>query len=101
MLLVSWVEKEPDVFYTHILTLYHVELVSYKEFSVEATDRNHHRFAALEPCSLYVVCVEIADTYSSTCLSTITGTDKLDFSVLHLYCINPPLPTHTQKLVQG
>ncbi|KAM6895803.1 uncharacterized protein FYW49_019685 [Xenentodon cancila] len=75
MLLVSWVEKDPDVFYTHNLTLYHVELGSYNAFSMEATNHNHHRFTALEPCSSYVVCVEIADTHSLTCLSAITDPD--------------------------
>ncbi|XP_041834102.1 uromodulin-like 1 [Melanotaenia boesemani] len=75
MLLVSWVEKYSDVINIHNMSLYHIEMGSYNIFSVDTTSLNHHRFSALEPCSHYVVCVEIADTHSLTCLSTITDPD--------------------------
>lgn len=73
MLLVSWVEMDPSVLNTHSLTVYHRELGSYNVFTEETTDRNHHRFSALEPCSHYLVCVELADSHAFTCLSAITG----------------------------
>ncbi|RVE56363.1 hypothetical protein OJAV_G00220460 [Oryzias javanicus] len=82
MLLVSWVEMDPSVLNTHSLTVYHKELGSFSVFTKETTDRNHHRFSALEPCSRYLVCVEVADSHSFTCLSAITDPDvPKDFEV--------------------
>ncbi|XP_030576299.1 uncharacterized protein LOC115773608 [Archocentrus centrarchus] len=75
MLLVSWAANHPDVIYSHNMTLYHVELGSYEMHSVDVATHNHYRFSSLDPCSLYMACVEIADTHSLTCLSTITDPD--------------------------
>lgn len=75
MLLVSWVEDHPDVICSHNMTLYHVELDSYEMHSVDVTTHNHYRFSALDPCSLYMACVEISDTHTLICLSTFTGMD--------------------------
>ncbi|KAM7377904.1 hypothetical protein PAMA_013019 [Pampus argenteus] len=74
MLLVTWV-KSPDVSGSHSVTLYHIELGSYNTLSMDTTTRSHYRFTALDSCSLYVACVEIAGTHSFTCLSTITDPD--------------------------
>ncbi|XP_024117158.2 uncharacterized protein LOC112138760 [Oryzias melastigma] len=82
MLLVSWVEMDPSILNTHSLTVYRRELGSYNVFTEETTDRNHHRFSALEPCSHYLVCVELADSHAFTCLSAITDPDvPKDFEV--------------------
>nr|XP_046235025.1 uncharacterized protein LOC124053678 [Scatophagus argus] len=82
MLLVSWVESPPAVSNSHATTLYHTELGSYKTLSVDTTTNNHYSFAALDSCSPYVACVEIAGTHSFTCLSTITEPDApKDFEV--------------------
>ncbi|XP_047431511.1 uncharacterized protein LOC125000160 [Mugil cephalus] len=82
-LLVSWVPNLPDVFSTHSVTLYHVELDSYNTHSTDTTSHSHYRFSALESCSPYVACVEIADTQSFTCIATITDPDiPKDFDVI-------------------
>lgn len=73
MFLVSWMEMDPSVLNIYSLTVYHRELGSYNVFTEETTERNHHRFSALDPCSHYLVCVETADSHSFTCLSAITG----------------------------
>lgn len=73
MLLVSWVERHPAVGYSHTVTLYHTELGSYNALSMDITTHSHYRFTALDSCSSYVACVEIAGTRSFTCLSTLTG----------------------------
>ncbi|XP_015830610.3 uncharacterized protein [Nothobranchius furzeri] len=75
MLLVSWVENDPDELYTHTVTLYNIEMGSYYPFFRDSTSLSHYRFTALEACSHYVVCVEIEETHSLTCLSTITDPD--------------------------
>jgi len=86
MLLVSWRENHSDIISTFITTLYHIEMGSYNTFSMDSTTRNHYRFTALEPCSHYVICVETADTHSLTCLSTITGMDRMN--ICKSYCLN-------------
>lgn len=75
MLLVSWVENRSAVSNSHTVTLYHTELSSYNTLSTDTTTKNHYRFTALDSCSPYVACVEIAGSHSFTCLSTITGKD--------------------------
>lgn len=75
MLLVSWVESHPAASNSHSVTLYHTELDSYNTLSMDTTTRSHYRFTALDSCSPYVACVEIAGTHSFTCLSTVTGMD--------------------------
>lgn len=57
-------------------TLYHSHLDSYSTFSMDTTTNNHYTFTALDACSPYVACVEIADSASLICLSTITGKDQ-------------------------
>ncbi|CAK6959968.1 uncharacterized protein LOC122975499 isoform X2 [Scomber scombrus] len=82
MLLVSWVESRPAASNSHSVTLYHTELDSYNTLSMDTTTRSHYRFTALDSCSPYVACVEIAGTHSFTCLSTITDPDvPKDFEV--------------------
>lgn len=70
MLMVSWIGKDETVSRT---TLYQSELDSYTNLSMDATTNNHYSFTALEPCSSYVACVEIAGTQSLTCLAAATG----------------------------
>lgn len=70
MLMVSWIEKDETVSRT---TLYQSELDTYTNLSMDTTTNNHYSFTALEPCSSYVVCVEIAGTQSLTCLAAVTG----------------------------
>ncbi|KAF3704883.1 Pancreatic secretory granule membrane major glycoprotein GP2 [Channa argus] len=73
MLLVSWVDNSPAaVIILHTVTLYHSELGSYNRLSTDTTTQNHYRFTALESCSPYVACVEIAGTQSFICLSALT-----------------------------
>ncbi|KAE8281605.1 hypothetical protein D5F01_LYC20596 [Larimichthys crocea] len=82
MLLVSWVENRSAVSNSHTVTLYHTELSSYNTLSTDTTTKNHYRFTALDSCSPYVACVEIAGSHSFTCLSTITDPDiPKDFEV--------------------
>ncbi|XP_056223909.1 uromodulin-like 1 [Seriola aureovittata] len=82
MLLVSWVEKSPAISDSHTVTLYHTELHSYNTLSMDSTVLNHYRFTALDSCSPYVACVEIAGTHSFTCLSALTDPDvPKDFEV--------------------
>lgn len=57
------------------MTLYHSQLGSYSTVSTGTTTNSHYSFTALDSCSPYVACVEIAGTHSLTCLSTITGTE--------------------------
>ncbi|XP_074554894.1 uncharacterized protein LOC141810930 [Halichoeres trimaculatus] len=81
-LLVSWVENSQAVGNSHTVTLYHTEQGSYKALSMSATTNNNYHFTALHSCSSYIACVEIADTHSLTCLSTITDPDvPRDFKV--------------------
>ncbi|KAK5607695.1 hypothetical protein CRENBAI_024056 [Crenichthys baileyi] len=75
MLLVSWLLNDPEDVYAHIVTLYHIEMGSYSSFTEDTTTLDHYRFTALDPCSRYMVCVEIANTHSFTCLSTISEPD--------------------------
>ncbi|XP_044042924.1 uncharacterized protein LOC122871633 [Siniperca chuatsi] len=75
MFLVSWVENRPAVSHSDTVTLYHTELGSYNTLSMDTTTSNQYRFTALDSCSPYVACVEIAGTRSFTCLSTITDPD--------------------------
>lgn len=82
MLLVSWLVSKPEDASAHMVTLYHIEMGSYNAFNKDNTTLNHYRFTALEPCSLYVVCVEIANTHSFTCLSTISGMNVFTLSTL-------------------
>ncbi|KAG8005767.1 KRR1 small subunit processome component-like protein, partial [Nibea albiflora] len=82
MLLVSWVENRPAVSNSHTVTLYHTELSSYSTLSTDTTTNNQYRFTALDSCSPYVACVEIAGSHSFTCISTITDPDiPKDFEV--------------------
>lgn len=70
MLMVSWTEEDETVSRT---TLYQSELDSYTNLGMDTTTNNHYSFTALESCSSYVVCVEIAGTQSLTCLAAVTG----------------------------
>ncbi|XP_041715454.1 uncharacterized protein LOC121548167 [Coregonus clupeaformis] len=75
MLLVSWKEKmQPpaDPVPVYSVSLYHSEMKAYAALSVDRTHSNHYRFTALESCSSYAACVELAGSHSLTCLSTIT-----------------------------
>ncbi|XP_018552655.1 uromodulin-like 1 [Lates calcarifer] len=82
MLLVSWVTNSLAISDSHTVTLYRTELDSYNTLSTDSTINNHYRFTALDSCSPYVACVEIAGTRSFTCLSTITDPDvPKDFEV--------------------
>ncbi|XP_029681702.1 uncharacterized protein [Takifugu rubripes] len=72
MLMVSWTEKDETVSRT---TLYQSELDSYTNLGMDTTTNNHYSFTALESCSSYVVCVEIAGTQSFTCLAAVTDPD--------------------------
>uniref|UniRef100_A0AAZ3P6Q1 Uromodulin-like 1 n=1 Tax=Oncorhynchus tshawytscha TaxID=74940 RepID=A0AAZ3P6Q1_ONCTS len=56
----------------HSVSLYHSEMKAYAALSVDSTHSNHYRFTALESCSSYAACVEVAGSHSLTCLSTIT-----------------------------
>ncbi|KAG7215847.1 hypothetical protein INR49_021819, partial [Caranx melampygus] len=82
MLLVSWLEKSPAVSDSHAVTLYHEDLDSYNTLSMDFTTLNHYHFTALDSCSPYVACVEVAGTQSFTCLYALTdpGVPK-DFKV--------------------
>ncbi|XP_021180623.2 uncharacterized protein LOC105937844 [Fundulus heteroclitus] len=75
MLLVSWLVNNPEDVHAHMVTLYHVEMGSYNSFTEDTTTLDHYRFTALDPCSHYMVCVEIANSHSFTCLSTISDPD--------------------------
>ncbi|XP_034019822.1 uncharacterized protein LOC117504462 [Thalassophryne amazonica] len=82
MLLISWVDQrpaEPDVPSSHTVTLYRTELDSYNMQGMDSTTHNHYRFTALDSCSKYVACVEIAGTHSLSCISTITDPDVPKF----------------------
>ncbi|XP_028256405.1 uncharacterized protein LOC114432539 [Parambassis ranga] len=82
MLLVSWLENHQDVIYSHTVNLYHVELGFYNKLSMDTTTHPHYHFSALDSCSPYVACVQIAGTQSFTCLLTITDPDiPKDFEV--------------------
>lgn len=70
MLMVSWIENDLSVSRT---TLYQSQLDSYTNLNMDTTTNNHYSFTALEPCSSYVACVEIAGTHSLTCLPAVTG----------------------------
>ncbi|XP_014064281.2 uncharacterized protein [Salmo salar] len=75
MLLVSWKEKMQSPTApvpVHSVSLYHSEMKAYAALSVDSTHSNHYRFTALESCSSYAACVEMAGSHSLTCLSTIT-----------------------------
>lgn len=73
MLVVSWVENDSAFSTSSTTALYHTHLDSYSTLSMDTTTSNYYSFTALDSCSPYVVCVEIAGTLSFTCLSTITG----------------------------
>ncbi|XP_073336944.1 uncharacterized protein [Pagrus major] len=75
VLQVSWVNNPLAVSNSHNTSLYHTELDSYNTLSMDTTTNNQYRFRALDSCSRYVACVEIAGTLSFTCLSTITDPD--------------------------
>ncbi|XP_023205701.1 uncharacterized protein LOC111611806 isoform X1 [Xiphophorus maculatus] len=75
MLLVSWLVNSPEDVSSHTVTLYHTEMGSYNPFFEDNTTLDHYRFTALDSCTRYVVCVELAHTYSFTCLSTISDPD--------------------------
>ncbi|XP_040886111.1 KRR1 small subunit processome component homolog isoform X2 [Toxotes jaculatrix] len=82
MLLVYWVEKSLAIRDSHTVTLYRTELDSYSTLSLDSTVHNHYRFTALDSCSPYVACVEIAGTHSLACLTAITDPDvPKDFEV--------------------
>ncbi|XP_015233908.1 PREDICTED: uncharacterized protein LOC107087068 [Cyprinodon variegatus] len=75
MLLVSWMVHSPTVRRPHNVTLFHNEIGSYHPYMEDITTKNQYRFTALDPCNSYMVCVEISNSHSFTCLSTITDPD--------------------------
>lgn len=100
MLLVSWKEKMQSPAApvpVHSVSLYHSEMKAYAALSVDSTHSNHYRFTALESCSSYAACVEMAGSHSLTCLSTITGTVGVYSLVhtvaklIHWFLVNTPL----------
>lgn len=70
MLMVSWTEGDQTISRT---TLYQSQLDTYTDLYMDTTTNNHYSFTALEPCTSYVACVEIAGTQSLTCLPAVTG----------------------------
>lgn len=70
MVTVSWTEGDLTVSRT---TLYQSQLDTYTNLNMDTTTHNHYSFTALEPCSSYVACVEVAGTRSLTCLPAATG----------------------------
>lgn len=71
MLMVSWIEGG-DLSISRT-TLYQAQLDTYTSLNMDTTTNNHYSFTALESCSSYVACVEIAGTQSLTCLPAVTG----------------------------
>ncbi|XP_055081739.1 uncharacterized protein LOC129456703 [Periophthalmus magnuspinnatus] len=78
MLLLSWGDPLPPsaLVTAHSVLLYGSELTSFSLQRWETTTHPHHRFTALDSCSVYVACVEIPGAHSLTCLSTITDPDE-------------------------
>ncbi|CAL8324268.1 unnamed protein product [Lota lota] len=78
MLLLSWVERRGGPWAPGLIpppprvSLYRPQLGSLILESQESAQTQHHRFTALEPCSLYTTCLEPPGGVR-TCISTITG----------------------------
>lgn len=70
MMMVSWTENDFTISRT---LLYQSQLDTYTSVGMDTTTNNHYSFTALEPCTAYVACVEIAGTQSLTCLPVVTG----------------------------
>ncbi|XP_068163619.1 uncharacterized protein [Antennarius striatus] len=81
MLLISWVPSAVGIS-SHTTTLYNTIQHAYLRVSRNTTTNSHYNFTALDPCSPYVACVEMAAGHSLTCLSAITDPDiPLNFRV--------------------
>ncbi|XP_058479744.1 uncharacterized protein LOC131455897 isoform X1 [Solea solea] len=82
MLLFSWMGNSQAVNNSHTVTMYRTDSNSHIPFGVDSTTSNQYDFISLDSCSLYLACVEIADTHSFTCLSAVTEPDiPKDFEV--------------------
>ncbi|XP_035003445.1 uncharacterized protein LOC118101637 [Hippoglossus stenolepis] len=83
MLLLSWLENSLHTNDSHTVTLYRTDPTSYAIIGMDSTRLDHYQLIALDSCSPYVACVEIAGSASFTCLSALTDPDiPKDFEVM-------------------
>lgn len=72
-LTVSWVGNGSSMNSSVIISLYHIKERAYSLLSSHNTTEKHFQFTALDPCTTYAACVEIADNPLFSCLLIITG----------------------------
>ncbi|CAB1454943.1 unnamed protein product [Pleuronectes platessa] len=83
MLLLSWVENGVETNHNHTVTLYRTDPTSYSIIGMDSTELDHYHLIALDSCSPYVACVEIAGSDSFICISALTDPDiPKDFEVM-------------------
>nr|XP_019955532.1 PREDICTED: uncharacterized protein LOC109637536 isoform X2 [Paralichthys olivaceus] len=81
-LLLSWLENSLHTNNSHVVILYRTDPTSYTIIGMDSTGLDHYHLIALDSCSPYVACVEIAGSESFTCLSALTNPDiPKDFEV--------------------
>ena len=74
MLLLSWLGNSLQTNDSHTVTLYRTDPTSYAIIGMDSTRLASYQLIALDSCSPYVACVEIAGSVSFTCLTALTGT---------------------------